>query len=163
MRQKSLYSHRRFERLSRRLMFTLLALIISLGAQAQSSSNPDSIAITGNTNWQLIKTTSQVKIYSKESNCDDTANGFFMKQVLLKVENLTSGVRHVSWNKKVYYDYNCHNCGRLGGENQSVITLSPNATETGTCGSSNLSIFIQMTGQGGQALTSFELTNLSIN
>ena len=67
-------------------------------------TNPDSIVITGNPNWQLIKTTTHVQIYAKEISCVDAVNGISMKKVLLKIDNLTSSAITVSWDNKLYYN-----------------------------------------------------------
>lgn len=147
-------------RISRNLILTLLVLIAALTAKAQQ--NPDSIAITGNTSWQLIRTTPELRIYAIETDCNDSTNGFFTREVWLKFENQTANTLTLSWKKKLYYDNKCHGCGSTGSEQQSLLTLAPNQTQTGSCGSS-LSIFLKMTQQPGQALTSFELSNLTIH
>ena len=125
--------------------------------------NPDSIVISGNSNWKLIKTTLHVKVYSKEIVCNDSANGIYMKNVLLKIENFTGKTIKVNWTNKLFYDFNCLTCNSTSGENDIEIIINPNTTDTGQCGSgqNDLVLFIEMIGIQSEKLTSFELLNFS--
>ena len=127
-------------------------------------TNPDSIVITGNPNWQLIKTTTQVQIYAKEISCVDAVNGISMKKVLLKIDNLTSSAITVSWDNKLYYNNICRTCSGNPAENHIVVNILANSLVEGLCsgGNPNLTLFIEMIGVQSESLTSFELTNLSI-
>ncbi|MFC2110851.1 hypothetical protein ACFLQ5_00205 [Bacteroidota bacterium] len=127
-------------------------------------TNPDSIVITGNQNWQLIKTTSQVQIFAKEVSCIDAVNGISMKKVLLKIDNLTSSAINVSWDNKLYYNSICRTCTGNPAENHIAVYIPANSLVAGLCSGVNpkLTLFIEMIGMQSESLTSFELTNLSI-
>lgn len=127
-------------------------------------TNPDSVLITGNTNWQIIKTTKQVKISTKEVSCIDSINGISMKKVLLKIENLTSSAITVSWDNKLYYDNVCKTCKGNPAENHNVVNIPANSLVEGSCSGGNpkLTLFIELIGMQSEGLTSFEITNFSI-
>ena len=141
------------------LLCAFALLMINLDSRAQSGN---SIAITGNEEWQIVKSNQDVKVYSKEFSCIDTENGFSMKKVLLKVENLTSDNLIVEWDKKLYYDNTCKNCEVNTPEYHVKIELSPEQKIESNCASDDKqTIFIEMIGRASEKLTSFEFINFT--
>lgn len=145
-------------------------LLLTYGAVSENThmencqTNPDSILITANSNWQLIKTTPQIQIFKKEVSCIDNVNGISMKKVLLKIDNLTSSAITVSWDNKLYYDGICRTCTGNPAENHISVNIPGNTLVEGLCSGGNpkLTLYIEMIGMQSESLTSFELTNLSI-
>ena len=126
------------------VLSVLILVGINLDCSAQSAN---SIKITGNQEWQIIKSNDQIKVSSKEFSCIDAENGFSMKKVLLKVENLTSDNLIVEWDKKLYYDNTCKNCGVNTHEYHVKIDLIPEQKIESNCASDDKqTIFIEMIG-----------------
>jgi hypothetical protein len=139
--------------------FSFLLLVSIQVARAQSTSQ---IKISGNEEWTLVNSTSEVKVYTKEFSCIDLENGFSMKKVLVKVENLTSSTITLNWDKKLYYDNECINCQTTKEEYHVNLTLAPNQKLESDCSENDkLNIFIEMIGRASEKLTSFEFINFT--
>lgn len=133
-------------------------LFFMQGLKAQDNQ----IKIDGNEEWKIVKSTPEVKIFSKEISCMDSINGFNMKKVLFKVENLTSNTINLDWDKKLYYDNECLNCQTIKEEYHVNLILAPNQKIESECSSNDeLNIFIQMIGRNSEKLTGFEIRNFT--
>lgn len=140
------------------LFFFFFSFFIQ-GLKAQDNQTK----IDGSAEWKLVKSTSEVKIFSKEVLCIDPINGFNMKKVLIKAENLTSNTITLDWDKKLYYDNECLNCQTIKEEYHVNLILTPNQKIESDCSSNDeLNIFIQMIGRNSEKLTGFEIRNFTI-
>ena len=125
------------------------------------SAAAQTVKITGNDQWQLVKSDTDYKVYTKEIACLDPKNGFDMQKLLVKVENLTSANLIIEFDKKLSYDGECKKCDVNSKENHIRIVLGSKVTLESDCtvDEDGLTTFIAMIGRPGEKLTAFEFTN----
>lgn len=138
--------------------------ILMLSSNLVNAQSTNQIKITGNLEWNLVSSRSDIKIYTKEFSCIDAVNGFSMKKVFIKIENLTSDSLTVDLDKKLYYDNECLNCETTKEEYHVNLILGPNQKIESDCSENeNLNMFIEMIGRASEKLTSFEFVNVKIS
>lgn len=123
----------------------------------------DSVVLNGNQSWQLIKSTSAIKIFVKETDCIDNINGISMKKVLIKIENLTSTAFAVEWDNKLRFNTGYLNSNSNSREHHYRVVIEGSSTVEGTCSDMNsLAIYAGMIGMPSEHLLSFQFLNFTI-
>jgi hypothetical protein len=145
-------------------------LIQNLKASSEATSKTfrlsavsDSVVLTGNSSWQLIKTTAEVKLFIREADCIDEVNGISMKKVIIKIENLTNSIIAVEWDNKLRYSNGYVNQSGASPEQHKRIVVEASSIVEGNCIQNNgLVIYAGMIGVESEKLISLQILNLSI-
>ncbi|MCH2235232.1 MAG: hypothetical protein MK078_13360 [Crocinitomicaceae bacterium] len=115
--------------------------------------------------WSDYATVDGVKIYQTEVECRDSQLPPQLA-VLLKVENTTSQTIKIEWDLKIWYNDVEHKKDIADGENHYTITLEPNQSIEGDCGTPNGALYIYkdfLIYEAKQKLTHFELSNITVS
>ena len=115
--------------------------------------------------WKEYATVDGVKIYNAEVECRDN-NVPPQLAVLLKIENTTNQSITIEWDLKIWYNGVEHKKDIADGENHYSITLDPNQSIEGDCGTPNGALYIYkdfLVYEAKQKLTNFELSNITVS
>lgn len=136
---------------------------------AQESVTTPTIPISKNidaSNWATYVETAKVKIEYVKINCDPNS-GMDFDGIMLRFTNLTTDEVNLDWHLELYYDATCRTCGF--DEYDRNLVLAPSEVKEGDCNvktNATLDLFVKFTDAAyskGAELTSFELSNLTVN
>ena len=124
-----------------------------------------------NENWETIVENREVKIESKNFNCDYT-NAYDQEFIFLRITNLTKQDAFISYDLKLWYDDKCINCESEETEFRKTFKLKPYQKIESDCHkkSKQSKIFVKfsmplekMPGVNKIVkLTKYEITNLTV-
>lgn len=146
----------------------LISFFVLISFVTGNTSFAQDVEFKRSGNWEFLYEVEGVNFYYQVAQCNDTANGYFREQVLLKLENTNDFEVAADWDVQMYYNGNCFNCGeKLNSEHHRSVFVASNSSVEGRCftfGDKTLTIFSRFLNfkDPTSTLTKFELINLDV-
>ena len=144
-----------------RHIISILVLVLSFNSFGQSTKlNRADLS----NDWKLMHEESGVQFLVKTQSCSYTGNKLPFVYTLLKIENTTSELKHVTYNYVHYFDEGCDGCD-ANGERTFSFEIAPNSSIEGECNSAftGLSGYVDNPNfEGGWHFESVQLLYLTI-
>jgi len=117
--------------------------------------------------WQLYAEKNGVKIFYKYTECHNEKEGSHKEYILFRFENTTDIKLKAEWDRRIWYDGKCMNCGSTSPEYHNSIELKPGESIEACCDTGSLRALKIcsriLNYKDMPVVTRFEFENLSVN
>lgn len=115
--------------------------------------------------WTSLVKNESIEIQTQTLLCDRPDQGTSNEYRYIKVINLTNKKIKVQFDKEIWFNNECHTCGRESEEYTVTVTLNPKQETAGNCndGERALEVFSRMPSGGTTSvLTGFKANNIRV-
>ncbi|MFN9519780.1 MAG: hypothetical protein ACK574_08610 [Bacteroidota bacterium] len=146
------------------IFFSVFCAISGFLNHASAQDTSGWLNVSDLSEWKLVLSSNQVKVYSKVQSCDD-ANGFPANKLMFRVENQTKKYIAVDWDCRMYYNQRLTNEKGNSPEYHKRIALRPNQNFETTCDNQfrDITIYVSLVGrEAAEEMKQIEFLNLKI-
>lgn len=117
--------------------------------------------------WQLYTEKNGLQFYYKYTECHNDKEGSHKEYILFRVVNTTQLKLKAEWERRIWYDGKCMNCGSTSKEYHNILEINAGETLEACCETNTLRTLKicsrLLNFKDSQVVTKFEFENLTVN